>query len=166
MLGFVGLASLGISVLTAHRITVSALVALVLGLVMAAQIRPHVAALVIVALAAAAAAAVAWPSRASSSRLRQIVIVIVALGFLSIAMSQVATYFGAEEGEVTDVFDFAQARTDTGGSAFAPVRVTGPQNFVSRRRVRNVSPVLARGRQCVAASRGAREHSTDRADHI
>ena len=130
MLGFVGLASLGISVLTAHRITVSALVALVLGLVMAAQIRPHVAALVIVALAAAAAAAVAWPSRASSSRLRQIVIVIVALGFLSIAMSQVATYFGAEEGEVTDVFDFAQARTDTGGSAFAPVRVTGPQNFV------------------------------------
>ena len=130
MLGFVGLASLGISVLTAHRITVSALVALVLGLVMAAQIRPHVAALVIVALAAAAAAAVAWPSRASSSRLRQIVIVIVALGFLTIAMSQVATYFGAEEGEVTDVFDFAQARTDTGGSAFAPVRVTGPQNFV------------------------------------
>ena len=126
MLGFLGLASLGISVLTAHRITVSALVALVLGLVMAAQIRPHVAALVIVALAAA----VAWPSRASSSRLRQIVIVIVALGFLTIAMSQVATYFGAEEGEVTDVLDFAQARTDTGGSAFAPVRVTGPQNFV------------------------------------
>lgn len=126
MIFFLGLATLGVATLVDHRLTLRHLAALTVGLIMAGQVRPHMAALLLVAMVAAAA----WPSRTSTSRLRQVAIVVVALTLLTFAMSAVADFFGAESGEVNDILDFAQERTDEGVSSFEPLRVTGPLNFL------------------------------------
>ena len=126
MIFFLGLAALGGSLLVQHHLSVWHLAAALAGIAMAARIRPHMAALTVVALVAASM----WPAGSKGRRGRQILITVLGFAVMSLAMGQVAEYFNADRVELNTVLDFTQDRTAGGGSQFTPIRITGPQNLV------------------------------------
>ena len=126
MIFFLGLAALGGSLLVQHHLSVWHLGAALAGIAMAARIRPHMAALMVVALVAASI----WPSRSQGRRGQQIIVTALGFALISVAMGQVAEYFKADRVEFNTLLDFTQERTADGGSQFTPIRITGPENLV------------------------------------
>ena len=126
MIFFLGLAALGGSLLVQHHLSVWHLGAALAGIAMAARIRPHMAALMVVALVAASI----WPSRSQGRRGQQIIVTALGFALISVAMGQVAEYFKADRVEFNTLLDFTQERTADGGSQFTPIRITGPGNLV------------------------------------
>ncbi|MDA9241428.1 hypothetical protein N8342_05585 [Acidimicrobiales bacterium] len=126
MIFFLGLAALGGSLVVQHHLSVWHLGAALAGIAMAARIRPHMAALMVVALVAASI----WPSRSQGRRGQQIIVTALGFALISVAMGQVAEYFKADRVEFNTLLDFTQERTAGGGSQFTPIRITGPGNLV------------------------------------
>ena len=126
MVFFLGLAALGGSALIRHSLSPWHLAALIAGAAMAARIRPHMAALMVVSLVGAAA----WPKRSTGKRGQQLILAVLGFGLLTVVMGQVATFFSADRVELSAVLDFAQARTAEGGSEFSSIPISGPQNIV------------------------------------
>ena len=126
MIFFLGLAALGGSLLVQHHLSVWHLGAALAGIAMAARIRPHMAALMVVALVAASI----WPSRSQGRRGQQIIVTALGFALISVAMGQVAEYFKADRVEFNTLLDFTLERTADGGSQFTPIRITGPGNLV------------------------------------
>jgi len=126
MIFFLGLAALGGSLLVQHHLSVWHLGAALAGIAMAARIRPHMAALMVVALVATSL----WPWGSQGRRGQQIFITVLGFAVMAIAMGQVAEYFNADRVELDTVLDFTQDRTAGGDSQFTPIRLTGPQNLV------------------------------------
>ena len=128
MIFFLGLAALGGSLLVQHHLSVWHLGAALAGIAMAARIRPHMAALMVVALVATSL----WPWGSQGRRGQQIIV--TALGFariMAVAMGQVAEYFNADRVELNTLLDFTQERTAGGVTRSShPIRITGPENLV------------------------------------
>jgi hypothetical protein len=131
ILGWLGIAALGVSRCARGRLDVATLALLGLGLWGIAFVRPHVAALV----AGSLALSFLWLVAGGASLGRRVATVIAA-GLLLVAASTFLSEFmddlglDQEERGVSDVLTFTEERTSEGRSEFTAVRATDPISAV------------------------------------